>query len=375
MADVAVRMRILHITPWFPEPDDPIHGVFIQRHIAALQLPGIENTVLHLAVHLPGENRPSFSENNTEHCHRTIPLHSWRLAEWVYLRLLKKKLREYQAREKFTHVCFHIAYPALSGYRSLISLLPEKKLIIEHWSAYHFNFHHTHKPHRLSKLFSHNIRLITVSERLGKDIAHFCDQDIRYEVVPNVVDTNLFQYRNRTETKEQHPANIQLLMHAFWKEPKIPLEVFQEIADGGLAGVSVTVSGNGPLWHRMKSFVADQKLHDRVTFIDMVSPGQIASLMQNADGFLLPTSYETFSVVTAEALCCGCPVIVSDAGALPELVSAHNGIIKRGNESWSQATERFRNRNFDRQQIAADASGKYTAKNIGQQLLNILNTL
>jgi glycosyltransferase involved in cell wall biosynthesis len=369
------RVRILHITPWFPEPDDPIHGIFIRRHIEALQLPGVENTVLHLAVHLPGENRHSFSENNIEHCHQTIPLNSWRLAEWVYQRLLKKKLREYHAREKFTHVCFHIAYPALTGYRSIENLLPEKKLIIEHWSAYHFNFHHTRRPHRLSKLFGYNIKLITVSERLGKDIAQFCDRDIRYEVVPNVVDTHLFQYPSRAEQIKDHKADLQLLMHAFWKEPKKPFEVLQAMADGGMAGVSVIVSGNGPLWSHMKSFVSDKKLHDRVTFIDMASPGQIASLMQNADGFILPTSYETFSVVTAEALCCGCPVMVSDAGALPELVNDRNGIIKRHDESWSAATERFRTRTFDRKQIAADASKKYAASEVGAQLLNILNTL
>ncbi len=375
MPEFIEGMRILHITPWFPEPGDPYHGIFIQRHIEALQRPGITNTVLHLAVHLPGIKRRSFTENNIHHEHKTIALHSWRLLEWWYFRLLRKKLKELEARENYTHVCFHIAYPALVNYPRIASLLPEKKILIEHWSAYHFNFNSTNKPHRLSVLFDHQIPLITVSNTLGNDISKFCKRKIEFKVIPNVVDTGCFYY-SPTETFEVIKSDlINLLMHAFWKEPKLPFEVLQDLNTGEDLRIHLTITGGGPMWETMKAYVQENRLSDRVTFIENAPSVKIAGLMRHADGFLMPSGYETFSVVTAEALCCGCPVIVADAGALRELVTPENGIIKSRSESWLDAIAAFRERIFDRQKISESTSQKFSSQNVGDQLVKMFNSL
>jgi glycosyltransferase involved in cell wall biosynthesis len=375
MPEIVQTMRILHITPWFPEQDDPYHGIFIERHVQSLHRPEIENTVVHLAVHLPGTNRRSHIEKNTHHIHYTLPFKSWRLAEWVYIRMLRKKLIELHAKENYTHVCFHIAYPALMGYARIASLLPQKKLIIEHWSAYHFNFHSNKIPHRLRSLFNHHIRLVTVSKKLGDDIAAFCGTKISYTVLPNVVDTSCFHFASSHGESTGNQNKINLLMHAFWKEPKQPMEVLKEFTNEPASDFILTITGYGPLWEKMMAYAVEHKINHRVIFVENASPQKIAELMQLADAFVLPTSYETFSVVTAEALCCGCPVIVSETGALPELVTDENGILKSKNESWLDAFNRFRNRSFDRKNISESAAEKFSARSVGDQFINILNSL
>ena len=54
---------------------------------------------------------------------------------------------------------------------------------------------------------------------------------------------------------------------------------------------------------------------------------QLVAYYSMADVFVNPTLEETFSLVTAEALACGTPVVAFDAGALPELVVDGCGIV------------------------------------------------
>jgi glycosyltransferase involved in cell wall biosynthesis len=50
-----------------------------------------------------------------------------------------------------------------------------------------------------------------------------------------------------------------------------------------------------------------------------------------------PSIEETFSLVTAEAICCGIPVIVSNKTALPELILNNNGKVVLFNDAKSYA--------------------------------------
>jgi glycosyltransferase involved in cell wall biosynthesis len=47
---------------------------------------------------------------------------------------------------------------------------------------------------------------------------------------------------------------------------------------------------------------------------------ELAALMAGADAFCLPSLYEGFGLTVLEAMACGAAVVVSDRGALPELV-------------------------------------------------------
>ncbi|NMD37354.1 MAG: glycosyltransferase [Christensenellaceae bacterium] len=55
--------------------------------------------------------------------------------------------------------------------------------------------------------------------------------------------------------------------------------------------------------------------------MDGDSPQKLAYYYSAADVFTLTSSFETFSLTTAEALCCGCPVIAFECGA-PETIYA-----------------------------------------------------
>jgi len=64
-------------------------------------------------------------------------------------------------------------------------------------------------------------------------------------------------------------------------------------------------------------------LSDRVRFTGRLIDGELSLAYQAADAFLLPTnSLKCFGLIILEALACGCPVIATDAGAIPEIMKA-----------------------------------------------------
>jgi len=65
----------------------------------------------------------------------------------------------------------------------------------------------------------------------------------------------------------------------------------------------------------------------RVVRLGMPSDQQLAALMAGADAFCLPSLYEGFGLTALEAMACGAPVVCSDRGALPELVSGAGVLV------------------------------------------------
>lgn len=58
---------------------------------------------------------------------------------------------------------------------------------------------------------------------------------------------------------------------------------------------------------------------DRIIFLGRVSDAELKGLYSNASAFLFPSMTEGFGLPPLEAMHCGCPVIASTGGAIPEV--------------------------------------------------------
>jgi glycosyltransferase involved in cell wall biosynthesis len=105
----------------------------------------------------------------------------------------------------------------------------------------------------------------------------------------------------------------------------------------------------------------------------------IAILMQGSDCFVLFSRYENFPCVIIEALCCGLPVITSDAGGAGEAIDAGNGIVVPSEneaalvESMTKITEGYHH--YNRKEIADKAAGLYSYPAIGEDFHELYRSL
>ncbi len=65
----------------------------------------------------------------------------------------------------------------------------------------------------------------------------------------------------------------------------------------------------------------------RVVRFDRPTDADLAALMADAAAFCLPSLYEGFGLTALEAMACGAPVVVSDRGALPEVVGEAGVVV------------------------------------------------
>lgn len=62
------------------------------------------------------------------------------------------------------------------------------------------------------------------------------------------------------------------------------------------------------------------ELHKKIHFLGYVSTAELCELYSRARMLVFPSTYEGFGIPPLEAMACGCPVIVSNASSLPEVV-------------------------------------------------------
>ena len=104
--------------------------------------------------------------------------------------------------------------------------------------------------------------------------------------------------------------------------------------------------------------------------IDLRLPGQIANtalsrFYQEADFFLHGSDYETFSIVSIEALFTGTPVIGSRVGVLPEVIDDSNGVICNNTlESWIDGIEAAISRTYNHDAISANAKRSFSEDHV-----------
>ena len=136
-------------------------------------------------------------------------------------------------------------------------------------------------------------------------------------VTPNGVDHSLF-HPSAKQTRIDLPRDYILFVGTLEPRKNLGrlLQAWNEIKDEFeemwlmIVGVSGSVFKSIRVSHEM----------ERVRFLGYVDDETLAGLYANASLFVLPSQDEGFGLPALEAMASGTPVIVSDGGALPEVV-------------------------------------------------------
>jgi glycosyltransferase involved in cell wall biosynthesis len=179
-------------------------------------------------------------------------------------------------------------------------------------------------------------RIIAVSNFVKWDIARYGVDGTKIEVIHNGVDTSFFKPSEKTfREKYSHFDTIFLYLGRLIKQKGLPYlihamaEVVRECPRTGLL-----IAGAGEERNKLEALVGRLAMEKNVAFLGFVPEEQLPNLYSSADAYVLPSLWEVLPISLLEAMACGIPLLVSDAGGNPEVVEdGINGFVVRKADS------------------------------------------
>lgn len=193
-------------------------------------------------------------------------------------------------------------------------------------------------------------------------------KDKKQCVVLNGLDTSVFSRLDVPEVKKDRKVVFQATANFSDSEKDLKGGIrLIELAQR-LPKIDFIVAGKHP---DALSVPENMKLLGRVN-----DQRELAKLYAQADLVVLTSKRETFSMVAAEALCCGTPVVGFEAGA-PELIALpeYSRFVKQGDlDALESAVLEFWGKDFDRDAISLKAKNEYSKERMAREYEKVYET-
>jgi glycosyltransferase involved in cell wall biosynthesis len=156
--------------------------------------------------------------------------------------------------------------------------------------------------------------------------------NIEKRVIPGGVDQEIFHPAPSPEAKSAIRKRFSLPTDAFIvisSRRMIPrtgldllIQAFANLADNLKDNALLVLTGDGASMADLKRLSAESGLEKKIVFTGHVTESDLADYYRSADLFALPTrELEGFGLSTVEAMASGLPVIGTDIGGTPEILS------------------------------------------------------
>lgn len=147
-----------------------------------------------------------------------------------------------------------------------------------------------------------------------------------------------------TLQKHNLPRDFILFVGTLEPRKNLPflIRAYDELLKQGEVDVPlVLVGGKGWLFEEVFTTIDELNLHDKVRHLTGIFDEPLAHLYHAAGVLVTPSHYEGFGLPALEAMHCGCPVIVSNRGSLPEVAGEAGLQLPLDDEAvWTDALRR-----------------------------------
>jgi glycosyltransferase involved in cell wall biosynthesis len=225
-------------------------------------------------------------------------------------------------------------------------------------------------------------RLIAISLDMKKKfLKYFKEFEGRVEYIPNGIDINRFKPIDITDKKKElELENSEILLFSGRIDREKGIHLIVEILPNLLKefkNLQLIVTGKGPFLSELKQLIHEKGVDNAVRLMGYVADEDMAWVLNLADIFVFPTlRVEGLPLNCIEVMACGKPVIASNTGGIPTLIThQENGIlIKRGN--LDQLEENILNllRNPKQRQLLGNNALKTVVENFSLEQM-IKNTI
>ncbi|WP_298775590.1 glycosyltransferase, partial [uncultured Empedobacter sp.] len=321
-----MRKDILALASWYPSRVLLDNGDFIQRHLRAIST--LNNVTLVHAI--KDQNLKSdfeITDNINENVREIIIYFKPSFfGPFNLIKQIRAFLKGIALVNHFDVIHLNVIYPA--GLLSTYLKIKYKKPVIltEHWTNLHPNKFIQlpfYKRLAIKKILNFVDIVLPVSTHLGESIKKI-NHKVSYQVIPNVVDLERFDYKldlNSNEIRFLH------LSHLGDQHKNISgmLNVAKRLAENNYS-FKFYIGGNGdltPIIH----FIKEHKLENYITTFGRLEHHEVNQKMNDADCFVLFSRFENQPCVQAEAFATGLPLIATKVGGIEEFFPNNFGIL------------------------------------------------
>jgi glycosyltransferase involved in cell wall biosynthesis len=162
--------------------------------------------------------------------------------------------------------------------------------------------------------------LLAVSAAMRADMAAIGIPADRIRVHHTGVDLARFAPRDRIAGKAAYDITGPLIVSLGALIPRKGHDIVLD-AVAAIPGASLLIAGEGPERAALQARIAAKGVADRVRLLGAVPHGDLPALLAAADVMALASASEGLANAWVEALACGTPIVITDAGGAAEVVT------------------------------------------------------
>jgi glycosyltransferase involved in cell wall biosynthesis len=358
-------MNLLFFTCWYPNKYNSNNGIFIKEHAKCVKSTG--NEIIVFAVISLKSNCIYSKEITVFIDENGIETHILYLKskyyKWIYINIplqfhIAYRYYKQKIAGKFSPDIVHsnILYPSGLIGNLISNKIAKPHIITEHWSKLNKFFKKSIYTFYGRKVYNNAKRITVVSDFLMNSVKQFTSNNNIIKI-PNVINESFF-YKQKNPTADC----IHLCAIATWKYPKLPfliMDAIQSAQNNISKKFILNFIGEGPLYKEMIEKSSSYSF--QINFLGKLGRIEVNHELQKANFFMHASAIETFSLVIAEALATGTPVIASKVGAIPELINDTNGYLCENTiDDWALKIIMAINSKYNNEQISEQVISLYS---------------
>ncbi|WP_235829432.1 glycosyltransferase [Croceicoccus estronivorus] len=370
--------RVLSLSTLYPNPANPRFGTFVARSLEALAARGDWEVTVISPIGLPPvifgryQALAQARSEGIEHgiavyrpCYTLIPRFGGRFNPAAITRAVLPLVRRLHAERPFDLVDAQFFYPdgpAAAQIAAALNLplsIKARGADISYWGK---------KPYALRKMLKAARQaggLLAVSEALAHDMASIGFPHEKTTIHYTGLDRTLFHPRDKTVSREKLfqrfklavPSSVPLLATVGALIPRkgqyLVIHALSSLPDAHLL-----LAGTGEAEASLRTLAAEAGLSDRVHFLGSLDHETLPLVLSAADVMVLPSASEGLANAWVEALACGTPIVISDAGGAKELVRDDSAgqIVARDPQAIAEAVQTLLATHLPPQKVAENAA-------------------
>lgn len=380
-----IRFNILFLTKWYPNKFDPQLGVFVQKHAKAVNdhcnvsvLFACADEQLEQIYEIIRSTENGFFEIIVYYKKNSSPL-SFLINPYRYFKATKIGLKEIQKQMG----AIDLVHVNVLNRPGLIALLLKKikhipYIVTEHWTGYVSGKYQQQSfiKKLLTKIIIKNASAVTTVSNSLKEKMLGLGLKNNYFIVPNIIE-------NITPPLPVNNSKIKILTVAdlldSHKNISGIIKAVSKISKNNL-DFEYHIIGAGPDMDMLKALSESETLDNKFIFFHGRKNNEfVYDFMKQIDFVVINSNFETFSVVAAEALANGKPLITTICGGPEEFITSEYGLLieKKNQQQLEDALIKMiaTFKNYDPQKLNKYISEKFDQAVIGKQFYDIYKPL